>query len=529
MRIFGLDKLNSIRFSVTLDGLHESRRNFMPRLWFIPHFLILVILGVDSRAQELKKPLEFHITFDPSVSSGAFTGRVFVMVSRQVIKDQPVKPKWFNTDPIFAVDVKDWKPGTKLVVGDKSLGFPEPLAKLARETYSIQAIMDFDQGSQNAVNAPGNAYSKPIRLEVDPEKTGAIRLTVEHTIPGRKFEESERVKLLEIDSKLLSAFHGKPMRLRAGVVLPKSFSENLDQRYPVIYEIPGFGGNHFMAHGALARNATEVGGFEMLHVVLDPDCRLGHHVFADSDNNGPCGRALIAELIPAIEGKFRGLGTARGRFVTGHSSGGWSSLWLQVTYPDFFGGVWSTAPDPVDFRDFQRVNIYEPKINLFADDKGEPRPLARKGGKVIMHYKPFSDLEQVLGHGGQLESFEGVFSPRGKDGKPRKLWDRFTGNIDPEVAKSWQRYDIRMVLEKNWPALSTKLAGKLHVYMGAEDNFYLDGATLLLKQSLAKLGSDAVVEIFPGRDHGSLMDQALRQRIANEMADRFRQQDKKSP
>src|SRR5262249_5457035 len=301
-----------------------------------------------------------------------------------------------------------------------------------------------------------------------------------------------------------------------------SYSKNQEQRFPIVYEMPGFGGNHFMAHGALARNATEVAGIDMVHVMLDPDCRLGHHVFADSDNNGPYGRALIDELIPAIEGKFPALGTAGARFVTGHSSGGWSSLWLQITYPDFFGGVWSTAPDPVDFRDFQRVNIYSPKNNLFTDEAGKPRPLARKGEKVVLYYKAFSDMEQVLGHGGQLESFEAVFSPRGKDGKPVRLWERATGTIDPAVAKAWQRYDIRMVLENNWPALAPKLTGKIHVYMGAADNFYLEGAAVLLKDSLARLGSDAVVEIFPDRDHGTLVDQPLRQRIAKEMAEQFR-------
>ena len=500
----------------------------MARFRFIPFILVILILGGHSPAQDQpKKPLEFHVTFDPCVSGAPFTGRVVVTVSKQAIKDLPVKPNWFNPEPLFAKNVKDWKPGTKLVLGNDALGFPEPLAKLPKETYSIQAIMDFDRGSQNAVNAPGNGYSKPIRLEVDPATTGVVPLTIDQVIPPPKFEENERIKLVDIESKLLSAYHGKPMRLRAGVVLPKTFSKNHEQRYPVIYEVPGFGGNHFMAHGALARDATDVAGIEMLHVVLDPECRLGHHVFADSANNGPYGRALIEELIPVIEGKYRALGTAGARFVTGHSSGGWSSLWLQTTYPDFFGGVWSTAPDSVDFRDFQRVNVYSPKNNLFTDDAGKLRPLARKGEKVVLYYKGFSDMEQVLGHGGQLESFEAAFSPRGKDGKPARLWDRASGAIDPGVAKAWRRYDIRMVLQNNWPGLAPKLAGKIHVYMGALDNFYLEGATVLLKESLARLGSDAVVEIFPDRDHGTLLDQALRQRIAEEMAEQFRRNFKK--
>jgi hypothetical protein len=322
----------------------------------------------------------------------------------------------------------------------------------------------------------------------------------------------------------LSKFHGKPIRLRAGVVVPKSFADNPTRKYPAIYDIPGFGGNHAFAFAAEGR--TDVAGVEMLYVVLDPSCRLGHHVFADSANNGPYGKALVEELIPHIEANFRAIGSARARFVTGHSSGGWSSLWLQVTYADFFGGTWSTAPDPVDFRDFQRVNIYDPKQNLFVDEKGESRPLARKGKTILLRYKPFNDMEVVMGRGGQLFSFEAVFSPRGPDGKPLPLWDRDTGVIDPKVAKAWQRYDIRMILEQSWKTLGPKLAGKLHVYMGAEDTFYLEGATRLLQDSQKKLGSDAVIEIFPGRDHGNLVDGAMRQRIAGEMAEEYRKHQK---
>lgn len=420
---------------------------------------------------------------------------------------------WFKPQPNFAVDVVKWQPGTPLRFEPK-FAHPTSWKALAKEKVYLQAILDRDLGGQSFHNAPGNGYSKPVLH--DPTRSSSIQLLIDRTIPERKFAETERVKYFEVQSKLLSAFHKKPMKLRAGVALPKSFAKAGKQRFPVVYEIPGFGGNHFMA--PLRQENTDVAGVEMLWVMLDPGCRLGHHVFADSDNNGPYGKALIEEFIPALEAKFRGVGQPGARFVTGHSSGGWSSLWLQVTYPDFFGGVWSTAPDPVDFRDFQLVDIYDPKQNLFFDGKGKDRPLARKGKKVLMHYKPFSDMEVVMGRGGQLQSFEAVFSPKGKDGKPMPLWDRNTGVIDLNVAKSWERYDIRLILERNWKTLGPKLAGKLHVYMGAVDTFYLDGATRLLQTSQRKIGSDAVIEIFPDRDHGNLMDAAMRKRIAGEMA-----------
>jgi hypothetical protein len=442
------------------------------------------------------------------------------MLFRQDVKELRSGPDWFNPDPFFAKDVKDWQPDQPLVLNAKALGFPVTVDKVPRATYSIEAIMDFDRGERSFSTAEGNGYSRILRRELDGATSGSIELRIDQVYKAKPFVESERVRLVDIESKVLTAFHGRSTHLRAGVVLPRSFATDRQRRYPVVYEIPGFSGTHSIAHTAAQRDATNVAGVEMIHVVLDPSCRLGHHVFADSANNGPCGHALIDELIPHLEAKYRGIGTGQARFVTGHSSGGWSSLWLQITYPDHFNGVWSTSPDPVDFRDFQGIDLSRPDTNMFLDPRGSKRPLARRGGKPILFYRFFSDMEEVVGHGGQLASFEAVFSPRGPNGRPRKLWDRNTGTIDPDTAKSWERYDIRLVLEKNWNTLAPKLAGKLHVWTGAEDTFYLEGAVKQLKESLRKLGSDAVVEIHPDRDH-SLRDKAILDRIAREMADRF--------
>ncbi len=486
--------------------------------WFL--CAALLVCSAPVSPVEQARPLEFRLSFTETVSRQPFTGRVFVMLTRNERPTPPEMPNWLRPEPLFARDVKDWKPGETLVIDRACLAHPTPLDKLQPGTYSVFAVMDFERGMSFS-GSEGNGYSKPLRRPLDPAATGPLSLTIDQVYKERRFEETDRVKLAEIDSRLLTAFHGRPTKLRAGVILPKSWQDDPTRRYPVVYEVPGFSGNHFMAHAIAKRNPTDVAGVEMLWVVLDPNCRLGHHVFADSANNGPCGRALIEELIPHIEKTFRGWGSPAGRFVTGHSSGGWSSLWLQVAYPDFFGGCWSTSPDPVDFRDFQKIDLTSAASNMFRDADGKDRPIARSGGKPSIYYKPFSDMEVVMGHGGQLASFEAVFSPRGPDGKPRQLWDRVTGHIDLEVARSWEKYDIRLVLERNWDTLGPKLAGKLHVWMGEEDTFYLEGAVKLLKVSLARLGSDAVVELFPGKTH-ALVDAKLRERMNREMAEQFR-------
>lgn len=473
--------------------------------------LLLLLLAADP------KPASFTLTFDKAQLAEPFTGRVVVVLART--KPGPVvrSLSWGNTEPAFAVDVKGWKPGTPLTIGADALA-TVPLKEVKPGRYFAQAVLDRDQGGISFAASPGNLYSTPMELKAfDPAAAGDVALSLDQVAVDREFKETDSVKLVDVESKLLTKFHGRPTRMRAGVVLPPSFAKEPDRKYPVVYEITGFGGDHFAAFGAAARKAGSLPGQEAIWVVLDGNCRLGHHVFADSANNGPCGTALVTELIPHIEKTYRGVGTSAGRLVTGHSSGGWSSLWLQVAYPDTFGGCWSTSPDPVDFRDFQRLDIYTPNANLFTDPKGVRRELSRSGGRGVMYFDSFSRMEEVMGRGGQLESFEAVFSPRGKDGKPLKLWDRKTGAIDPDVAEAWEPFDISLKLKREWATLGPKLAGKVHVYMGDEDTFYLDGAARLLKKRVAKLNSDAVVEMFPGKTH-ALVDAKLRERMNKEMA-----------
>jgi len=176
-------------------------------------------------------------------------------------------------------------------------------------------------------------------------------------------------------------------------------------------------------------------------------------------------------------------------------------LWLQVTYPDAFGSCWAHCPDPVDFRDFQRINLYEPGANMYVDEQGKERPLARRGDQVLLTYREFVEMESVMGAGGQIASFEATFSERGEDGGPKRLFDRATGAVDTEVARSWEPFDIRLVMERNWEKLGPKVAGKIHVYAGGMDTYFLEGATKLLAESLKGLGSDVEVVIVKGMPH----------------------------
>ncbi len=462
--------------------------------------------------------IDLEVQFSPKVHTQSYTGPVLLFFSKH--KSEPCRNlNWFDPEPIVRVNVTNWLPEQPLLINSNSadvLSLPDNFSELDLNGWKVQAVARFNQWERNAGEGPGNGISSVVTIN----KGESSRLVIDQLIAAKRFPETEDRRYFEVQSKSMSQFYERTVFIKAGVLLPKSYHTSPDQRYPVIYEIPGFGGDehHINRRSNAVTNSL---GIEFIRVMLNPDCPLGHHVFANSANNGPWGDALVEEFLPAFDEQFRTIADAKGRYLTGHSSGGWSSLWLMTTYPDAFAGTWSTSPDPVDFRDFQRINLYDPTENMFVDQAGTMRPLARRNGQVLIDYKRFSDMELVLGNGGQLHSFEAVFSHRDSQGNPQLLFDRETGAINHEVAESWKPYDIRRRLEDNWDILSPKLKGKLHIYMGTEDTFYLEGATELLKASQEKLNSDAHIELISGKDHMNLFEGDLQQRIEQSMAEIF--------
>ncbi len=348
--------------------------------------------------------------------------------------------------------------------------------------------------------------------------------------PAPGVAEDGRIELFEVRSELLTAFWGREVTMQAGVVLPPGWDPS--ERWGICYDIHGFGGNHRTAWRRgprLLERMKDQGYPRMIYVYLNAQCPMGHHEFADSVNNGPWGEALTTELVPALESKFSPKGRgASDRFLTGHSSGGWSSLWLQVTYPDFWNGTWSTAPDSVDFRDFTGINVYE-WDNAYVDPDGNEIQLMRRGTQWVRSIRQFAAREKDSGRiGGQWYSFDAVFSPRAPDGTPKKMHDWETGKIDKSVVEYWKRYDIGLILRTRWQDLGPRLQGKLNVYCGTLDTFRLEGAVKLLKADLERLGSDATIVLAEGRDHGSVAaphpehwPQGMLHRIHTEMLAKF--------
>lgn len=465
-------------------------------------FGFLLILALFQAEIALPQRIRFTLKYDTAVSATPVSGRVYVIMQTN-IREQPFEPDYADDDPFFAMDVHNWKPGEEIVFDKKADGYPLPLKKLKDGIYVMQAVLDLNPEGRSFAKSEGNGYSKTIA--VDLEKDKKVSFYIDKTIPKKKFAESEFVKEVNLESKLVSAFYGRPTSVRAAVVLPASYHKNPSSYYPTVYIIPGFSGTHYDVVDHKDRYyMTQSEGIEKVYVILNPACSLGHHEFADSENCGPRAQSLLTELIPHIEKTYRVIAKPDARFLWGHSSGGWSTAWLMVNYPDYFAAGWAMAPDPVDFRDFQQINLYDPNTNVFWVSPNKLRYVDRLGLLEPLSYKQLSDKERVIGYGEQLNSYEGVFSPRGADGKPMKLWDRDTGKIDPKVAEAWKKYDIRLVMENNWATLYPKIKDKLHIIVGDKDHFYLEKSVEVLKKTLDERGSTIDIQILPNHDHISI-------------------------
>jgi len=481
-------------------------------LLLIAFFLFVPSTIVHAQADVSAAVGGFRVVFDEAAQKEAYSGRVYVVLGRGT-RPEPRRQmtNWFNPAQTLAVDAVGVAPGAAVAVRDTALAFPKAHAEIAAGEYWVQAVARRSLDHPSPGDGPGDLYSTPVQVQFDAAAGGTLELRLTEVVAEREFRETDDTKLVEMRSALLSKFHGRDITVRAAVRTPVQWDADPDRRWPSVVMIGGFGGSHRDIGRLVPLVAGEGGVEDCVVIAPDASCGTGHSVFADSANNGPWGRMLIEELLPEIDRRFR-TGGAASRFVTGISSGGWSSLWLVVTYPEQFAACWSHVPDPVDFRDFQQIDLYAPGANMYTDAAGARRPLARNAGKTMIWYDDFCAMERVLGRGGQISSFEAVFSARGKDGQPRPLFDRATGAVDNETAKSWEPYDIRLVIERGWagadgaPGLRERLAGKLNIYAGAQDNFYLEGAVRRLQTSLESLGSDAHVVVVEGMGHSFAPD-----------------------
>ncbi len=497
-----------------------------------------------SRAQDIKKDagMRFHVTFPGAKSATPLDGRLLVMLST----DNTQEPRFqitndSSTQLAFGINVDGLKPGEVAVVDRAVLGYPiKSLADVPAGDYWVQALLHkyetfhlknghtvklpMDRGEGQQWNkAPGNLFSTPKKMHIDPHGNAVVDLVLDQEIPPiEPPKDTKYIKHIKIQSKLLTEFWGRPMHLGACVLLPHGFDEHPHARYPLAIfhghfpaTIGGFReeppdpnlkpdyNKRFKLHGynkieqeyahQLYKDWTGPGFPRMVMIEIQHANPYYDDSYAvNSANLGPYGDAITYELIPEVEKRFRCLGQGWARFLYGGSTGGWESLAVQIFYPDEYNGCWVACPDPIDFRAYTVVNIYEHKNAYYLDSQfaRTPRPGQRNYlGEVGITLEDTCRRELVLGtnsrSGDQWDIWQAVYSPTGADGYPKPIWDKVTGEIDHSVAEYWrEHYDLGHILKRDWPKIGKKLQGKIHIYCGDMDNYYLNNAVYLVEEFL---------------------------------------------
>ncbi|HEX4933749.1 MAG TPA: alpha/beta hydrolase-fold protein [Gemmatimonadaceae bacterium] len=524
-----------------------------------------------------------EVRYPPSLE-GPRTGRVFVVFARDGSREPRLQAgSYGGTAPMFGADVADWRPGAAAVISPDTLGYPyASLRDLPAGEYTVQAVLNvytkvtradghtlwvhWDQWEGQKWNrSPGNLISEPMTVRWDPKARATIRLTLSKVIPPiAPIPDTKWVKRIRIKSPSLTKWWGHDTYIGATVLLPKGFDEEPGRRYPVIYQQGHFGeGAPFgfveqpgsetpeQREARLKRSAREPGWMfaeswrrdDMPRFVAvtwqHPTPWYDDSYAVNSVNQGPYQDALLNELVPELERRFRLLPEPNARFLTGGSTGGWECLVLQIQRPDFFGGGWCLYPDPVDFRRNQLVDAYADTNAFVPNGAVAPVPerymMQTEEGQPLVTNRQMSQLEAVLGSkarsGQQFDAFDASYGPVGADGYPRRLWDRRTGTIDKEVAAYWRdHFDLTLYLKKHWARIGPQLTGKVHTYVGDMDNHYLQLAVYLMEEEVARLDGPKANFTFeygrPKKPHGW---QPFTNAELIRMIDKFRQERRVQP
>jgi hypothetical protein len=520
-------------------------------------FALLAFVACTGLLLAQRPAMQFAISF-PAAGTEPLNGRVLLFIS----DDGRTEPR-FQTDqyranttrPIFGMDVDVPQPADQVAFIDETVvGWPvRSLRDVPAGDYYVQAMllsyetfkradghtvllpMDRGEGQQWS-RKPGNLYSAPEKMHLDPASGDEIHIALDHVIPPiAPPADTAQVKYLRVPNERLSKFWGRPIDLGAIVLLPFGWETHPNARYPVVVhhghfpatmESDGWRATPPDANATGQERGAQQAGYafytawngpdfpRMIHVLVQhPTPYFDDSYAVNSANNGPYGDAITRDLIPLVEQKFRGIGAGWARALVGGSTGGWEAFGVQVFYPDDYNGAWALCPDPIDFRSYRSVNIYEEKNAYYYDDnpwKHTPKPGYRDYRDHL--YATFEDRNLVElaigGHGrsgGQHDGWASVFGPIGEDGYYRPLYDKRSGVIDGEVARYWRdHFDLRYLLERDWATLGPKLRGKIHITSGTMDNGYLNNAVYQTEEFFKKAANppaDAEIVYGERREH----------------------------
>ncbi|WP_258105843.1 alpha/beta hydrolase-fold protein, partial [Marinoscillum sp. MHG1-6] len=452
--------------------------------------IVLLTLSFGTKAQN------FNVSYSSELLIESFSGSILLYLS----KENPNPKDAFlpiELPPVYRVEALNLKPNEEIIFDDSSISYPVELSNIERGEYFIQAVFDRNLGGQFIATSPGNLYSEPIKVTLDKDFTKSTPIVCTRMVQEIPFNETERLKELKLKSSLLTEFHNEETFISGAVQLPEGYYES-DSHYPVIFSVFGFGGNYKIHSGKGKYGFSEINNEPAIVVYLDGNCKEGHSTYANSDINGPWGDALVKEFIPELSKRYR---TNDARFLFGHSSGGWTVLWLQINYPNTFAGCWASAPDQVDFRNWQGTNIYEDSNKFYSPEGAPLYDLLLAGKYPIVSANDLYTIESVVDRGEQFHSFDAVFSARDKNNEIRRLVNMENGSIDNATAHElFRRYDISYQLRNNWAFYEPLISNKIRISVGTSDNFHLNKAVELLEDEMKKLDASIEFKYFPG-DH----------------------------
>lgn len=504
--------------------------------------LFTFLTGCADTGGGSESNLRFSLSFSEERAAEALDGRMLLLIAN----NNDAEPRFQISDGpdsqlVYGMDVNGLAPGEAAVIDTGAFGYPlESIADIPPGEYWVQGYLNRyetfkrsdghtvklppDKGEGQQWNRkPGNLYSQPRQVSIDPGQNNEIQIVLDQEIPPIPDpEDTKYIKHIKIQSDMLTEFWGRPMYLGAVVLLPEGFDEHPEARYPLVvnhghfpYTFGGFRteppdpdleptySSRFDWEGY--NKTQQEYAYKFYQWWTAPDTprviiiKVQHanpyyddSYAVNSENLGPYGDAINYELIPYVEEKFRGIGEGWARTTYGGSTGGWEALAVQVLYPDEFNGCYAACPDPIDFREYCLVNIYEDKNAYFLESpfKTTPRPGRRNWlGEVSCTLEETNHRELAIAtkgrSGGQWDIWQAVYSPVGEDGYPKPIWDKKTGKIDPEVAEFWrENYDLTHIMQRDWETLGPKLKGKVHIYVGDMDNYYLNNAVYLAEEFL---------------------------------------------
>ena len=502
----------------------------------------LVLFGLLSCKTKKKETLTVSVSFSESIGSENVDGRLLLMFASDSIREPRFQiSAGLNAQPIFGMDVEGMTTAQTQVFDNEIFGFPyTSLSELPPGEYYVQAFLHvyetfelstghtvklpMDNGEGQKWNrSPGNLYSKPLKIEIQEGVAQQISLVMDEKIPPiQEPEDTPWIKHIKMKSENLSEFWGRDMYLGAHIQLPKGFDDHPEAKYPLMIlhgHFPDdFGGfrttppdpdlkpdysDRFGVEGYNIIQQQEAYDFYkrwnepdfprfLIIEIQHPTPYYDDSYAVNSASQGPYGDAITYELIPYIEKEFRGMGEGWSRFLYGGSTGGWEALAVQVKYPGEYNGCFAACPDPIDFRAYCLTDIYQDENAYYypSEHKKLDVPAHRDYlGHVQTTMREYNHLELVLGtksrSGQQWDIWEATYSPQGDEGYPQRIWDKMTGKINHDVAEYWkENYDLRYILERDWEELGEKLRGKIHIYCGDMDNYYLNNAVYLMEDFL---------------------------------------------